>query len=183
MLTPRKGRLLISEPSLIEEIFFKSVILLTHHSSNESIGLILNNPAKIKLNEIINDVPLSDFPVYIGGPVEKNTIHFIHTLGRKITGSKELIQGLYWGGDFKIVLDLMLSNKISNKDIRFFIGYSGWQSQQLSEEIGRNEWLINKSNKKICMQYSTSELWRDLIKNKKRKYAIWSNMPKNPNLN
>ena len=77
MLKAKKGRLLISEPSLSDKTFFKSVILLTYHSPDESIGLILNRPTNVSINEILNDIPSSDFPVYIGGPVAKNSIQFI----------------------------------------------------------------------------------------------------------
>ena len=87
MLTIKKGRLLISEPSLSDPTFFKSVVLITHHSADESIGLVLNHGTKINLNEILNDIPLSDFPVYIGGPVEKNAVQFIHTLGDMISNT------------------------------------------------------------------------------------------------
>ena len=115
MLKAKKGRLLISEPFLNDSIFFKSVILLTHHDNVESIGLILNYPTKIYLNEILNNIPSSEFPVYIGGPVAKQSLHFIHTLGKQIPNS-------------------------------------------------------------------TKKLWEDIIKIKKD-YAIWSNIPKDPNLN
>ena len=113
MLNAKKGRLLISEPTLTDPVFFKSVVLLTHHSDEESIGLVLNQPTKIHLNEILNNIPLSDFPVYIGGPVEKNSIHFIHTLGDLIPNTEKVIDGLYWGGDFDTVLSLMSKNEIT----------------------------------------------------------------------
>ena len=57
MLKAKKGRLLISEPSLSDDIFFKSVILLTHHNADESIGLILNQPTNVSIGEILNEIP------------------------------------------------------------------------------------------------------------------------------
>ena len=183
MLNIKKGQLLISEPSLSELIFFKSVILITHHTDSESIGLVLNQSTKIKLNEILNDIPLIDFPVYIGGPVEKNAIQFIHTLGEIIPNTQKISKGLYWGGDFDKVLMLMAENKISKNQIRFFAGYSGWGEDQLNNEIKENNWIIHESNVNLCMQYSTEKLWSNLIKTKHQEYAIWANMPKNPSMN
>ena len=183
MLILKKGRLLISEPSLNDPTFFKSVILLTHHTTDESIGLVLNHPTKINLNEILNNIPLSDFPVYIGGPVAKNSIHFIHTLGKIIPGNQKIIDVLYGGRDFEKIIKLMSDNRISKDEIRFFAGYSGWDAEQLNKEIKDNSWIVNKSNKKICMEYSSQKLWGDIIKTKKKKYAIWTNMPKDPNMN
>jgi putative transcriptional regulator len=183
MLNIKKGRLLISEPSLSDPTFFKSVILITHHTDDESIGLVLNQGTKINLNQILNNIPLNDFPVYIGGPVEKNAIQFIHTLGDVIPNTQEIAKGLYWGGDFEIILKLMAQNKISKKQIRFFAGYSGWGEDQLNNEIRENGWITHKANVKLCMKYSTEKLWSDLIKTKNQKYAIWANMPKDPSLN
>ena len=182
MLKIKKGQLLISEPSLSDLSFFKSVVLITHHTNDESIGLVLNHPTKINLSEILNDIPLSDFPVYIGGPVEKNSIQFIHTLGKLIPNAQEISNGLYWAGDFDKVLELISENKISKNQIRFFAGYSGWGEGQLNNEVRENGWLIHKFDHNICMKYSTETLWSDLIKTKK-KYAIWANMPKDPSLN
>ena len=94
MFNIKKGKLLISEPSLIDPTFFKSIVLITHHCYDESIGLVINHKTKIKLHEVITNIPTDDFPVYIGGPVEKNTIHFIHTLGEIIPNTQKIIEGL-----------------------------------------------------------------------------------------
>ena len=76
MLNAKKGRLLISEPTLTDPVFFKSVVLLTHHSSDESIGLVLNHPTKIHLNEILNKKYL-----YFTG---KNSTSFIKILSNDV---------------------------------------------------------------------------------------------------
>tara|TARA_B100001758_G_C18416790_1_gene620769 strand:+ start:735 stop:1286 length:552 start_codon:yes stop_codon:yes gene_type:complete len=183
MLIIKQGQLLISEPSLNDPAFFKSVVLLTHHNKEESIGLVLNNATKILLNEIFNNIPQGDFPVYIGGPVANDSIHFIHTLGQMIPGSIKITHDLYFGGEFKKIIELMSKNKISKREIRFFSGYSGWNTKQLEKEIKNNDWIIQKYNKKICMKYSSKELWSMLIRTKKSKYAIWANMPKDPSMN
>jgi len=183
MLKAKKGRILISEPSFNDSIFFKSVVLLTHHNDDESIGLILNQPTKINLNEILNNIPLSDFPVYIGGPVAKQSLQFIHTLGSLIPESKKITENIYFGGDFNTILKLMQDKKITKNEIRFFVGYSGWGEDQLNTEIREDSWLVESSKDDLCMQYSTQKLWNKIIRNQKLDYAIWVNMPKDPNLN
>ena len=183
MFNINAGKLLISEPSLNDLTFFKSVILITHYSSQESIGLVLNQPTKINLNDLLHDIPLTNLPVYIGGPVERNAIQFIHTLGDLVPNTKEIIPGLYWGGDFEKILELMTLNKITKNKIRFFAGYSGWGENQLKTEIKQNSWILHSGNIKTCMKYSNEDLWSELIKMKSPKYAIWANMPKDPSLN
>ena len=183
MLKAKKGRILISEPSFNDSIFFKSVVLLTHHNDDESTGLILNQPTKINLNEILNNIPLSDFPVYIGGPVAKQSLQFIHTLGSLIPESKQITENIYFGGDFNTILKLMQDKKITKNEIRFFVGYSGWGEDQLNTEIREDSWLVENLKDDLCMKYSTPKLWNKIIRNQKSDYAIWVNIPKDPNLN
>lgn len=183
MLKPRKGRLLISEPSMGDTNFFRSVILLAVHNENESVGFVLNQPTKIKVHHLIEHFPKSDFPIYIGGPVERNSLHYIHTLGKKIEGAQEIMEGLYWGGDFEEVKK-MVEKKDVNNNIRFFAGYSGWDKEQLITEVRENSWIIVPSDKKSCMKLSSNkELWSSFIKKMDAKYAIWTNLPADPFLN
>jgi len=179
----QNGSFLIAHPTMLDDTFFKSIILITHHNSEETIGLIINNPSKIKLYEIIDDLPKSDFPVYIGGPVAKNSIHYIHVLGDAIPNSIKIIEGLYFGGNFDTVKDLIWNKKINKNQIRFFAGYSGWEANQLQNELKEDSWLIKEKNKILSMKYSNLELWSKVLRKMEKKYAIWSNLPKNPSLN
>ena len=177
------GSFLISHPTLLEDSFFKAIVLVTHHNFEETIGLVINHPSKIKLHEIIDDIPNSDFPVYIGGPVSKNSIHFIHSLGRLIPNSIKIYNGLYFGGDFNVVKDLLWKGKINKENMRFFAGYSGWEANQLEDELKENSWILKEKNLKLSMQYSNKDYWSKIIRKMDKKYAIWANFPKNPSLN
>ena len=179
----KNGSLLIAHPTMIDDTFFKCIILITHHNNDESIGLVINNPSKIKLHEIIDNLPKSDFPVYIGGPVAKNSIHYIHDLGDQIPNSVKIYEGLFFGGDFDIVKYMIWNKKINKNQIRFFAGYSGWEANQLENELKDSSWIINQKNKNLCMQYSNQELWSKILRKMNKKYAIWSNLPKDPSLN
>tara|TARA_B000000557_G_scaffold70858_1_gene55978 strand:- start:267 stop:818 length:552 start_codon:yes stop_codon:yes gene_type:complete len=179
----KKGSLLISDPAINDNFFFKSVILITHHSENESIGLILNQPTNISLNQIFEHIKEKTIPIFLGGPVAKNTIQFLHSSNTKIPGSIKILDGLFWGGDFDLVSKLISQKKISKKDIRFFAGYSGWGDKQLEEEINNGDWLVLKAEKDDCWQQSSKHLWSQIIKKQDSNYAIWTNLPKNPNLN
>ena len=183
MLKPKKGRLLISEPSYNDSDFFKSIVLLTHHDHYESIGLILNKSSETYLNEIFNDIKISGIPIYIGGPVSRNTLQFIHTLGNIIPETKEIYKGLYWGGDWDIVKSLINKNIINKNSMRFFAGYSGWSENQLNDEIKEKLWLVSACNKEVCMKHSSDLLWNQIVRLQDSPYKIWSNLPSNPNLN
>lgn len=183
MLTLKKGTLLIANPGMDDPNFFKTVILITHYDKEESIGLILNHNTNIELNELIKDDIAGNFPIYIGGPVANQSIHYIHTIGNNIKNSTHIIDNLYWGGDFEEIKKLIKKRKILTKDIRFFCGYSGWTSKQLNDELKEGSWVLKELDIKLYDKYYNKKgIWRDHIK-KIKKYAIWSNMPKNPNLN
>jgi len=116
-------------------------------------------------------------------PVAKNTIQFLHSSNTKIPGSIKILDGLFWGGDFDFISKMISQKKISSKDIRFFAGYSGWGEKQLEEEINNGNWLVLNSEKTDCWQQSSKHLWSQIIKKQDSNYAIWTNLPKDPNLN
>ena len=178
----KNGSFLIAHPTMLDDTFFKSIILITHHNFEETVGLVINNPSKIQLHDIIDDLPESDFPVYLGGPVAKNSIHYIHDLGEKIPNSIQIFEDLFFGGDFDVVKKMIWNDKISKDQIRFFAGYSGWEANQLESELNEKSWILKQENKNLCMQYSNKDIWSKILR-KMKKYAIWSNLPKNPSLN
>lgn len=184
MLKPEKGNLLIAEPSIIGDLSFnRAVILLADHNALGSVGFILNKPLNYNLKDIIEDTE-SEFPIYNGGPVEQDNLYFIHKSPNLIPNSIEISNGIFWGGDFKVVLNLINANKISSEDIRFFLGYSGWDEQQLYNELQSHTWLVseNSYNKDIISK-SSSSFWREKMIELGGDYSIWSNAPENPSYN
>ena len=77
-IEPRRGDLLISEPFLADPNFARTVILLCEHNEEGSFGFVLNKPAQVKLNELLEGVKNRRDSIYIGGPVQQNTLQFIH---------------------------------------------------------------------------------------------------------
>lgn len=184
MSKPEKGNLLIAEPSIIGDLSFnRAVILLADHNALGSVGFILNKPLDYNLKDLIEGTE-SEFPVYNGGPVEQDNLYFIHKSPDLIPNSIEISNGIFWGGDFNIVIDLINTNQISNDDIKFFLGYAGWAEQQLLDELESNAWLVteNSHNKDIIAK-SCSTFWRDKMLELGGNYSIWSNAPENPSYN
>ena len=75
-------------------------------------------------------------------------------------------------------------NKIEDSDIKFFLGYSGWESSQLENELKSNSWVVtnNVYNEKIIdKDYQT--FWKEKMLEFGGEYSIWSNAPENPNYN
>lgn len=182
-LRPTKGKILISEPLLSDNYFKRSVVLLAEHNEEGSFGIILNKPIDNKFNDIVADFPNYGGQLYLGGPVSNSSLFFIHTLGDLIENSLEIMDGLYWGGDIESVRELMLLKKIDVNQIRFCVGYSGWGSEQLENELKRNSWLVSGLPPEILMNTSPDSLWEFALKNLDSEYSYWSNFPTDPGLN
>ncbi|MEH6405826.1 MAG: YqgE/AlgH family protein [Leeuwenhoekiella sp.] len=181
---PTKGKLLIAEPSIIGDVSFnRSVVLLANHTVEGSVGFILNKPLSFTLEELIPEVT-STMQVYNGGPVEQDNLYFIHKVPELIPGSVEISSGIYWGGDFESVIDLIASGKISEHEIRFFLGYSGWDSHQLDQELDSNSWIVVENvYEKEIINKCFPDLWKEKMIELGGDYLIWSNAPENPSYN
>ncbi|TKC09268.1 YqgE/AlgH family protein [Pedobacter frigoris] len=183
-LEPSLGKLLISEPFLMDPNFKRSVVLIAEHQEEGTVGFILNHPSALMLKDLIPELGEADFPVYIGGPVGTDTIHFIHRCYDKIRDGEEIAKGVYWGGNFEALKILINNNSISPDEIKFFIGYSGWAEQQLKDEIEENTWIVSdKYHADVVFSDNEEEVWREVIINLGPKYAHVSKFPQNPNLN
>ncbi|MDT0552086.1 YqgE/AlgH family protein [Urechidicola vernalis] len=181
-LKPIKGRLLVAEPSILnDKSFNRSVVLLTEHNKTGSIGFIMNKPMKYKISDLVPDIDCS-FPIYNGGPVSQENLYFIHNVPQLIPDSVKIAENIYWGGDFDSVSKLLVNRKINTKDIRFFLGYAGWEANQLAEELTEDSWKVMENSYPNILTTNDS-LWKNKLMELGGEYQIWANSPKNPSLN
>ena len=180
----KKGHLLLAEPSIIGDLSFnRSVILLAEHTEEGSVGFILNKPLKFTIKDLLPEI-VANFKIYNGGPVEQDNLYFIHNVPNLIANSIEISNGIFWGGDFENTKKLINSGVIKKKNIRFFLGYTGWDSEQLQNEMNANSWiLIKNSSENKILGKATAHFWKEKIIELGGDYLIWSNAPENPILN
>ncbi len=183
-IKPKKGHLLIAEPSIIGDVSFnRSVILLADFTEEGSIGFILNKPLDYCLKDLVPQTA-SDFKIYNGGPVEQDNLYFIHKVPDLIPESIEISMGIYWGGDFDAALSLINTGQITASDIRFFLGYSGWEPDQLETELQSNAWVVTENiYEKSLIEKSDDAFWKEKMLEFGGDYSIWSNAPENPSYN
>ena len=183
-LKPAKGLLLVAEPSIIGDISFnRSVVLLAEYNENGSVGFILNKPLPYSINDFIPEIN-SNIPIYNGGPVEQDNLYFIHKIPELIPNSIEISNGIYWGGDFKEITNLLQEDQIKNSEIRFFLGYSGWSNQQLEQELEVNSWVVSQNTyKNRILGKTDATFWKEKMIEFGGDYLIWSNAPENPSYN
>lgn len=181
---PENGCLIVSEPFMMDPNFKRSVVLLTEYEEAGAIGFILNQRSDLLLNELISDLGETDFPVFIGGPVANDTLHFVHSCYDKINSGIEIREGVYWGGNFETLRILLNTNQLNHDEIKFFIGYSGWSPGQLADEISHNSWLVtDKFNPEVLFVEDEENLWKEVVIGLGPKYAHIANFPENPQWN
>jgi putative transcriptional regulator len=181
---PKKGQLLIAEPSILgDSSFNRSVVLLADYNEDGSVGFILNKPLEYSLSDLIPEISV-DFEIYNGGPVEQDNLYFIHTIPDLIPNSVEISSGIFWAGDFSEVIELIETKQISKNDIRFFLGYSGWDAKQLEKELHANSWVLSENvYKTAIIQKSDKAFWKKKMLELGDNYSIWSNAPEDPSFN
>lgn len=182
-IKPEKGRLLISEPFLPDPNFERTVVLLCDHNDEGSFGFVLNKPSTLKISEVIEDIQNLDEIVYVGGPVQQDTLHFIH---RKIDIEKsvEVLNGISWGGTLESLIIQLDVKQISGTDIRFFLGYSGWGPGQLDMELEQDSWIVcDYVNDELLFETDPGLMWRKSLENMGGRFSVYSKYPTDPRLN
>ena len=180
----RKGNLLISNYTLINDLEFnRSVIYITKDNDEGSIGFVINKKSSYKICDL--DKKFSDIkaPIYFGGPVGVDTIHFIHRENKMLSSSEKVSNEIYWGRDFDKLISLIRNKKIRINDVKFFLGYSGWDYGQLNRELNENSWLVLKKFNSDDILKSKKDIWKNKLVSFGDKYKLWSNSPENPNYN
>ena len=180
---PQKGRILIAEPFLPGSYFNRSIVLLTSYDEKGAVGFILNKTVDYPVDEILKDFPEFEAKVHIGGPVGIDSLYFIHSLGEAIPDSIHIKENIYWRGDLETLKQHIQLGLASPEQVRFFLGYSGWEAGQLEEEIEENSWLVADVTQDIVMQGSEDEMWLESVRSIGGKYSLWENYPENPSLN
>ena len=115
------GKLLVAEPFMQDVYFKRSVVLLCENTKHSTFGYILNKRLNMKINELVRNFPDFDCDLYFGGPVQNDTLHFIHTIGDVLDESHEIAKGLFWGGNYNQLKVLVKEGLITPKDIKFFV--------------------------------------------------------------
>lgn len=183
MIDAAAGVLLISEPFLKDPNFQRTVVLLCEHNADGSFGFVLNRLHEFNAGELLTDLEGCDFPVYYGGPVQPNTVHFIHRQPDLISGGLEISEGIFWGGEFSEVINLIRAELLDAKDIRFFVGYSGWSEGQLQSELDEKTWILSSSKNSLIFHENIDQLWKDSLLDLGGAYKLFTNYPTDPQLN
>lgn len=177
------GDVLLSEPFMNDYYFRRSVILIIDHNEEGSLGVIFNKRLAIPFNEIVQGFPEFKADVYLGGPVETDRIFFIHTLGEMIPDSHKICGGLYWSGNVSVLKTVIKLDLIKPHEVRFFVGYAGWDGGQLVNELKANTWLVGRFDSKVLLHAKPSKMWSGFVNQMGQRYSLWNKFPVDPSSN
>lgn len=173
----KTGNVLLAEPFMLDPNFKRSAVILCEHGEEGSVGFIMNKPLNMRVDELIEDFPEFDSEVFFGGPVQTDTIHYIHNVGDLLEDSVKVAEGVYWGGNFEKLKFLITSKLIKPAEIRFFVGYSGWSEGQLMDEMTYGSWIVANMDANYLFKSKPKRLWRQVMNDKGNTYTVIAQVP------
>ncbi len=176
-----KGKLLLALPSVREDPFFRTVILMLAHGPQGALGVVLNRPTDVDLKEIFPELSVEAAEprvLFAGGPVEPDGII---CLARGASPDEQ--------PGFAPVLDRWGSidprkpppGGVDN--VRVYRGYAQWAPRQLEGELRRSSWLVVDVWPPDLTTDEPDELWENVLDRQGPRYARVKAVPRNPWLN
>ncbi len=182
-LEPQTGSFLLANTSLVDPNFFRAVVLLCEHEPEGTFGLVLTQPLTVMLSEGVQSLFGWDAPLHRGGPVEPGSLHFVHGRSDLDIGSVEVARGIYWGGSFERVNELIGEGVAAPTDFRFFVGYSGWGPGQLDEELEQQSWYLTPAASSLAFEGDPALIWQHALQGMGPEFAMLSHVPLDPHVN
>jgi putative transcriptional regulator len=178
-----KGQLLVAGADLFDPNFRRTVVLVTEHSEEGALGLILNRPAEVTVGEAVPGLtPLvdDDDHVYVGGPVDQRSVLVLAEFDDPDDSAARVFGDVgFVRGDADIGL-----SAVATRRARVFAGYAGWGAGQLDDELEADGWIIADAVRDDVFGDHDGELWTDVVRRQGGGYfSLLATMPEDPSLN
>lgn len=173
------GQLLLAHPALRDPNFRRSVILLSAHSAEGAMGVVLNRPLDKQLGELNSEFafgPLAGVPIYAGGPVEPEQLIIVSWQWLE----EESAFQLHFGVEPEQAAEMVGTPGIT---LRAFVGYSGWGKGQLENEMKHDTWLVSTVEGEILGQADGTALWRQILGSLDPELKLLADEPDDPTVN
>lgn len=164
-IVPQKGVFLVAKRSMPDPRFQRTVVLLLAHGDRGTLGLIINRPTEILLSRALPDLQVPDeepHALFFGGPVGVNMLIFLVRSGAPLQQAEHVMADVYYSAD-RDTLEQLLTEHRGAKELRMYVGHSGWASGQLATEIARGDWLLVQGDSKTLFEKDLERIWPELI--------------------
>ncbi len=162
----KQGVLLFSIPELRDPNFFQTVVLLINYEKEGAMGVIINKPTEVSLDEALPDVEEiqgQSLPVFFGGPVDQNHMIVLLRTNKPPKKTLKVFKDVYFTGS-KDVLVERLKKHDSHDKVRVYAGYAGWTAGQLEHEVSRGDWVISNADADMVFAENPSTIWPQIFK-------------------
>jgi putative transcriptional regulator len=153
------------------------VVLICQHDAQGAFGLVLNRATGSNVGEaVVADLPegLKDCPLFLGGPVQRSALSFLHT--DSFIPEANVMANLALGHSLESLVEISESFSPTRK-VKLFAGYAGWSPGQLEEEMRRNAWLTHPASIELVFDIEPAKLWPMILQQKGWKYKLLAQMP------
>lgn len=179
----RIGSLILAQPFLNDDVFKRTVCLICAHSRAEgSFGFLLNKITEFRIGDFIEELEDLDLPVYFGGPVANDSLYFVHDNSMQLKNAQKISEGVYWGGGFEEMKEALIANKSNAQNIKFILGYSGWDPGQLRKEIIEDSWIVTEGKAEYVYS-EKQDLWKEILEGMGDVYDHMAQLPERPEFN
>lgn len=158
------NQLLIAMPLMSDPAFFHSVTLICEHSQDGAMGIVVNRKSDITLGEMFQeleidctDIELNEQTVFLGGPVQVERGFVLHNGLQPYDASIEVGRNLYMTSSREILEDI--ANGSGPTQFLVALGYAGWGSGQLEDEMKDNAWLNASVSNEIIFTLPVAQRW------------------------
>lgn len=155
---------LIAMPTFIDSFFYRSVIYICEHNEEGAMGLIINRPTQIMLDELFTHLEIDNIspltqttPVLFGGPVQKEQGMIIHDNDQQWKSTQALDEHLFLTTSIDILEAVGTTD--GPKNFLITLGYAGWEAGQLEQEIADNTWLTVPATTDILFKTPADKRW------------------------
>ncbi|MEZ5542156.1 MAG: YqgE/AlgH family protein [Pseudomonadota bacterium] len=157
--------LLVARRGFTSPFFYHTVIFLLHHDAESSFGVIINQPRRKRLSEVVDGVEgswLQDLPVYHGGPVDAYKMLILLRTSKPPLLTEPVTDDLHFSSYPLLLHDLAL-RKEAGITLRCYSGLASWSPGQLEDELRKGYWHLMQAEPGIVFQEGTENLWETLI--------------------
>ncbi|MQA60497.1 MAG: YqgE/AlgH family protein [Actinophytocola sp.] len=175
-----QGALLVADPNMSDPNFQRTVVYILHHSGEGSLGVVLNRPSEVPVDQVLPDwAEYVDEPgsVYFGGPVEQETPLCLAALR---AGEQAGVPGTIsvCGPMALVVLDSDPDELVPKlRGMRVYVGYAGWEAGQLEDELEREDWLVVPALPSDVLAAPGTDLWGQVLRRQGVPMALLATHP------
>ncbi len=183
------GALLVALPHMLDPNFMHSVVFLCAVGDAGTMGFVLGESTGFEAGDLLSaheDLQECGQPVFNGGPVGRDQVHFLHRMPTRIGGGTPVGMDLWLGGDFDDLARALRFPQDTQDPLKLFVGYAGWGANQLEHEIAEQSWLVLPPKPELaieCNGESREELWRRVLRSQGPQGQVLSQQPPDPTWN